>query len=744
VTPLGSNSGGVGSAIGQIIDYLERGSRRPQPNAAIAGYYADTPNSAGVWRGRGVGAYQLSGAVQTDTFRMVLEGRHPGTAELLVGAGGSAGRADPSRTKVAVSPIGDPGEILSTEQVAALLGVSERYVRKVAAETDVLTASPTAELPGVRADGRNWVFRRDDVERFAASRTEKKVVVAYDVTVSFEKSISLVWARASTNERVTIEAALDAEPNAAVAYLEDQAAAIRRGRGTEKADGVWAASYRHLTNRNLEPQLHDHVVIANIGAADGRTKALDSRLLHHHAKTAGYVAGAVTRRHLSEQLGIAWQPVERGLSDIDGITRNQIATFSTRRAELTTLTDELGLDSPQARAIAARATRTAKQEPADWDTLEAEWQSQLDTVGLTSDRWDQLRNRQQPNTITAREATSAITWLDSPVSVTGANGVLPQGCRPSNRRVGRPTRPRTRLQFDDIDRITDTYLASGNVVGVDMTAAQITRTGEPHWYTTTTVLDMERAVIQAYTYATHPAPPAETSMVAAAINHWETSTGHTLGADQQVMVAAITTGGNQFQAVVGPAGSGKTAALEIAARIWEQTGNKPLGASVTGTATEVLEEATGIQTRTVASLLAELNIGGQPFTETTVLIVDEASTLSNRDHHALMQAIQSVGARMVTIGDPAQHRAVEAGGLWAHLVETLGDRVPELTDNRRQTGIQMSDVRLASTAGQDRSASHCSNAAGAIVRGLCSSHSRRSSAPVTIQTASCSLAKATK
>ncbi len=178
VTPLGSNASGASAAIGQIIDYLERGARRPQPNASIVGYYADTPTAAGVWRGC----------------------------------------------------------------------------------------------------------------------------------------------------------------------------------GAEKAVGVWAASYRHRTNRNLEPQLHDHVVIANIGAAEGRTQALDSRLLHHHAKTAGDFAGAGTRRHISETLGVGWQSVERGLADIDGFTRNQIATFSTRRAEVTTLTDELGLDSA-ARAVAARAAR---------------------------------------------------------------------------------------------------------------------------------------------------------------------------------------------------------------------------------------------------------------------------------------------------------------------------------------------------------------------------------------------------
>ena len=81
VTPLGSNASGTGAAIGQIIDYLERGSRRPEPNANIVGYYADTPTSAGVWRGRGVNAHQLTGSINTETFRTVLEGRHPTTGE---------------------------------------------------------------------------------------------------------------------------------------------------------------------------------------------------------------------------------------------------------------------------------------------------------------------------------------------------------------------------------------------------------------------------------------------------------------------------------------------------------------------------------------------------------------------------------------------------------------------------------------------------------------------------------------
>ena len=289
-----------------------------------------------MWRGRGVDGLQLAGPIDVEQFRSVLGGRHPLTSELLVQTVGSAGRADTQRSHVAVQLNGPQDELLSSEQVAALLHTSDRYVRKVAVEQQLPANARHAALPGQKNEQGDWMFRRDDVERFVSTRREQKVVVAYDVTVSFEKSISLAWARSAPEHRKVIEAALDAGTNAAVAYLEDQALAVRRGRGTAKADGVWAASYRHLTNRNLEPQLHDHVVIANIGAANRRTQALDSRLLHHHAKTAGYVAGAVTRQHLTEHLGVAWQPVERGLADIEGITRKQVNAFSTRRAEITT------------------------------------------------------------------------------------------------------------------------------------------------------------------------------------------------------------------------------------------------------------------------------------------------------------------------------------------------------------------------------------------------------------------------
>ncbi len=555
VTPLGSGARDVDSAIGQIIDYLHRGgARRPELNPSIVGYYADTPTEPGVWRGRGVAGEQLIGQVTVDQLRLALQGRHPLTGAGLVDAVGSAGRrANRDGAARVLPPVLDR---LDVHHAARLLGVSPGYVQRLALETE---RNPAASNPlsGDRDAVGRWWFRREEVERFAAARKEPKVVVAFDVTVSFEKSISLAWARGNADERRVIEAAFDAGTDAAVAYLEDHALAVRRGLGAVKADGVWAASYRHVTNRNLEPQLHDHVVIANIASADGRTQTIDSRLLHHHAKTAGYVAGAVTRRQLTETLGVGWQRVERGLADIEGVSRQMIDAFSTRRAEISRLVDELGVETAAARNVAALATRAPKTGPADWAVLEDRWRAQLDAVGLDPDRWHQLRATTTIVDLDARAEGDVLAWLDSAVGVTRQNAVF------SRREVVQAIVEwdgtfggGTRLDLDTIDRLTDTYLATPNVVGLDMTGAQVTRTGETRWYSTVAMVELERAVIDAYMNAriNHS---VDRRMVDAARLSWENTTGLRLGDDQVAMVDAVTTS---------PAGSSRSSARLARAR----------------------------------------------------------------------------------------------------------------------------------------------------------------------------------
>jgi hypothetical protein len=112
-------------------------------------------------------------------------------------------------------------------------------------------------------------------------------VAGFDLTFSAPKSVSVVFGIADERVRATVRTAHDRAVREAVAYLERSAAAVRRGHGgvrLEQADGLIAAALRHRTSRAGDPQLHTHVVVANLGRGpDGRWSALDGRQLYAHA-----------------------------------------------------------------------------------------------------------------------------------------------------------------------------------------------------------------------------------------------------------------------------------------------------------------------------------------------------------------------------------------------------------------------------------------------------------------------------
>jgi ATP-dependent exoDNAse (exonuclease V) alpha subunit len=78
-----------------------------------------------------------------------------------------------------------------------------------------------------------------------------------------------------------------------------------------------------------------------------------------------------------------------------------------------------------------------------------------------------------------------------------------------------------------------------------------------------------------------------------------------------------------------------------------------------------------------------------------VLLVDEASLVSTRDFAALARSSEETGATLRLVGDPAQHSAVAAGGIFRYLVEHHPDETPSLTHLYRQQGEAMAEVRLA-------------------------------------------------
>jgi len=163
-------------------------------------------------------------------------------------------------------------------------------------------------------------------------------VAAFDVTFSAPKSVGILFGIGEPDMQSAIREAHQRAVVDAFGYLEDAVSVARRGAGGKhriRGNGLVAAAFLHRTSRAGDPQLHTHVVVANlVQGSDGRWSALDGRLVYAHARAAGFLYQAALREELSRRLGVGWRPVENGMAEIDGVPSKALRGFSRRRAEI--------------------------------------------------------------------------------------------------------------------------------------------------------------------------------------------------------------------------------------------------------------------------------------------------------------------------------------------------------------------------------------------------------------------------
>ena len=170
---------------------------------------------------------------------------------------------------------------------------------------------------------------------------------------------------------------------------------VRRGAGgreLERGGGVVAAAYRHRMSRALDPQLHTHVVAANLTEGpDGRWTGLWGTPLFRHAQTAGFLYQAQLRAEVRERLGLEWGPVQKGMAELVDVDRDVLRAFSRRRRDIERAAAEEGglpLTSIARGEAMALATRERKTYGIETHTWREEVQARASELGL-----DQRRGR---------------------------------------------------------------------------------------------------------------------------------------------------------------------------------------------------------------------------------------------------------------------------------------------------------------------------------------------------------------
>jgi conjugative relaxase-like TrwC/TraI family protein len=417
----------------------------------------------------------------------------------------------------------------------------------------------------------------------ALGRVVQGRVPGFDLTFSAPKSVSVLFRIGDDDLRKAVRDAHDRAVSEALGYVERTAAVTWRGRGGAHViagRGLIAAAFRHRTPRAGDPQLHTHVLVANVVlGADGRSSTLDGRRIYAHAKTAGYLYEARLRSLLTRELGVAWGPVRNGIADIEGVPRPVLRAFSRRRADIEAELERRGASSAGAVEVAALATRRAKDYGVTPEQLVPEWRDRADQLGFDRETVRSLVGRQPPAPLDAIEFDELAQTLAGPRGLAERRSSFTR--RDVLQKWGDRVPAAADLDVAELERLADDFLGSDRAVvlasaeadsepGVvfDANGGVLPTVPRERAYSTPELLALERRIIE-HALSAHDdrVNPRAALAVERALD-----ARPSIADEQAAMVRRLVLDPEGVAVVVGQAGTGKTFALGAAREAWEASG----------------------------------------------------------------------------------------------------------------------------------------------------------------------------
>ena len=533
-----------------------------------------------------------------------------------------------------------------------------------------------------------------------------------DVTLSAPKSVSLL-AMVGGDDRIVN--AHDRAVGKTLAWIEEHAVRTRMQDKTTRTmvragnQKMVAATFRHDTSRNLDPQLHTHCVIANmVQGEDGKWRTMvDDGLFK------GKMAiGAIYRAELAEGLRDLGYGIEKthadGRFEIAGVSREVIEAFSTRRAEIEAAMAERGLGTPAENPhLAARATLMTRAAKRDMDktALRETWQLQARALGFAADAF-QAGARQaehdrstprlstHPGNVAVDAARWAVAHLSERQAVFGHHDLLAATLGRDPGAVSVAAAERAIAALKDQGGL---HAARGLDHG-------------RHW-TTDAALGRESETIALMR--------AGQGVEKAIMRSWITETklrNGRLNEGQKAAVKTILATSDRVIGVQGYAGTGKTTMLKRLRVLAERRGYQVAGLAPSASAANTLGKEAGIESETLQRFLARhagliegrgtarglRNLRGR-FAK-TVLVVDENSLASSEQMRGLLRAATTLRlARVVLVGDEKQLGAVEAGKPFGQL-RAAGMQTVVMDEIVRQRDAGLREAVRASLAGEVKTA----------------------------------------
>ena len=250
-----------------------------------------------------------------------------------------------------------------------------------------------------------------------------------------------------------------------------------------------------------------------------------------HARTAGFIYEAHLRHELTRRLGVEWGPVENGVADIRGFSREEIDRFSTRRAEILAAAGEGA--SARAMQIATLATRQAKDRDLTTESLREAWRAKGAEIGLDREAIAARlgHERPGPTVLTAQQVERSVTehasHFDRRDAIRAVAENLPHGAPAA-----------------EVEELADAFLASGSVIEIATTPRGPRFTTERIWR-----LEQQALALAGQMHAAEGVATVDPILVCRVLD-----ARPSLKPDQRAMVERLLGGGAGLEVVIGEAG----------------------------------------------------------------------------------------------------------------------------------------------------------------------------------------------
>ncbi|WLQ05680.1 MobF family relaxase [Arthrobacter oryzae] len=577
----------------------------------------------------------------------------------------------------------------------------------------------------------------------------RHAVVGFDLTFSVPKSVSVLWALSPRTLQDQILETHHQAVKATLEWLETYVIHTRAGRngvahlGTR---GAIAAAFDHWESRAGDPQLHTHMVIANRiqRITDGAWVTLDSRTLYKAAVAASEHYNGLLFDALHRNLGthtdvrVPAANTHNPSQQLAGVDDTLIREFSNRSRLIDLETDRLvaqwtashgtpptATTTIKLRQQATLSTRTAKPETAiPLRQLSAQWRARAAAKGFES-REVLANTIRRSHRTPFRACDFKPDWVDAVGSLTRERVAAKRATWNRWNLLAEAERVCAEIRcHTPADRHTmiDIVATAAEAQSVPLNEYRYALPAEAQadlrfagrsifdfhgsrLYTDNATLTNEDIVLGARNDDGGPAVGAVVAMESLA--SYKHGGRLDLHSDQRAAAATVLLSGHRLDAVVGPAGTGKTTTLGAVKAAWEAAfgAGTVVGLAPAAASAEVLGRELALTTENVAKWLyesvgqgagkraaqffdTEQRLANQVtvmgplttllaqratrlaaeqdrwrFHPNQLVVVDEASMVSTLQLSALVQQARDAGAKVLLVGDPGQLDAIDAGGV---------------------------------------------------------------------------------